>query len=570
MNQIEKASAADEDGGQSRESGEKLPFNSERDASEPSLLDQLLCKEISEEEFDIENEDCDDEDEGEEDDYDEDDEVEDDHEEESQKIAMAKEVMSAENLEAMGNLEWVKGEHDVHYLNTLHNNIEPRCSGNIKPQPSLCLHDMESFNVNMCKSQDPGAGLDNSSNSSGVQVVNSSNNASSTLPGHFPSSSFNLTSNPPSVRRYEKVSSFEDVALALNATVPVFRGCPSVQYSPQDFTDGNLQVRTAKSVQRSPSQHSSHCLDLLSNESQEVCARNSELCSQDLQNFRRDEDESLPAKMPRECRKLQKKDRHLSSEPSEHSPEHSSAHSESSNSNASPVNLAYEVDDDNNLSNKKYSNINCVDVSRNSRQSLSNSSKQVRPFALPASSSNVEMVPSEGATSKHVSATPLAHCLSQFGSKHDPRQHVENDEASSLSMPSTFCDDLLNAGATSSHASCEKPWAQVNSRPQTFASETPWCSISSAPESGLPPGENNSHSQASTIKAFKQRHRSKRKSKACQKSSSHHDQQQKRLCKHPPEKLLIYTWGNQTFTPHKIGIKRIKWTDFSKVCVLES
>lgn len=33
----------------------------------------------------------------------------------------------------------------------------------------------------------------------------------------------------------------------------------------------------------------------------------------------------------------------------------------------------------------------------------------------------------------------------------------------------------------------------------------------------------------------------------------------------PREKLLIYTWGSETYIPHKIGIKRMRWTDFSKV-----
>ncbi|XP_059174024.1 F-box/WD repeat-containing protein 5-like isoform X2 [Physella acuta] len=32
----------------------------------------------------------------------------------------------------------------------------------------------------------------------------------------------------------------------------------------------------------------------------------------------------------------------------------------------------------------------------------------------------------------------------------------------------------------------------------------------------------------------------------------------------PREKLLIYTWGSETYIPHKIGIKRMRWTDFSK------
>ncbi|KAH9502770.1 hypothetical protein Btru_069747 [Bulinus truncatus] len=33
----------------------------------------------------------------------------------------------------------------------------------------------------------------------------------------------------------------------------------------------------------------------------------------------------------------------------------------------------------------------------------------------------------------------------------------------------------------------------------------------------------------------------------------------------PREKLLIYTWGSETYIPHKIGIKRMRWSDFSKV-----
>uniref|UniRef100_A0A2C9JT43 F-box domain-containing protein n=1 Tax=Biomphalaria glabrata TaxID=6526 RepID=A0A2C9JT43_BIOGL len=32
----------------------------------------------------------------------------------------------------------------------------------------------------------------------------------------------------------------------------------------------------------------------------------------------------------------------------------------------------------------------------------------------------------------------------------------------------------------------------------------------------------------------------------------------------PREKLLIYTWGSETYIPHKIGIKRMRWSDFSK------
>ncbi|CAG5130289.1 unnamed protein product [Candidula unifasciata] len=32
----------------------------------------------------------------------------------------------------------------------------------------------------------------------------------------------------------------------------------------------------------------------------------------------------------------------------------------------------------------------------------------------------------------------------------------------------------------------------------------------------------------------------------------------------PREKLLIYTWGSETYIPHKVGIKRMKWTDFTK------
>lgn len=38
------------------------------------------------------------------------------------------------------------------------------------------------------------------------------------------------------------------------------------------------------------------------------------------------------------------------------------------------------------------------------------------------------------------------------------------------------------------------------------------------------------------------------------------------LCRSAPrEKLLIYTWGSETYIPHKIGIKRMRCTDFSKV-----
>lgn len=33
----------------------------------------------------------------------------------------------------------------------------------------------------------------------------------------------------------------------------------------------------------------------------------------------------------------------------------------------------------------------------------------------------------------------------------------------------------------------------------------------------------------------------------------------------PREKLLIYTWGSETYIPHKVGIKRMKWTDFTRV-----
>ncbi|CAL1545407.1 unnamed protein product [Lymnaea stagnalis] len=36
----------------------------------------------------------------------------------------------------------------------------------------------------------------------------------------------------------------------------------------------------------------------------------------------------------------------------------------------------------------------------------------------------------------------------------------------------------------------------------------------------------------------------------------------------PKEKLLIYTWGSETYIPHKIGIKRMRCTDFSKVTKL--
>ncbi|XP_005112407.1 uncharacterized protein LOC101854616 isoform X2 [Aplysia californica] len=36
------------------------------------------------------------------------------------------------------------------------------------------------------------------------------------------------------------------------------------------------------------------------------------------------------------------------------------------------------------------------------------------------------------------------------------------------------------------------------------------------------------------------------------------------LARAPREKLLIYTWGSETYIPHKIGIKRMLWSDFNK------
>ena len=37
--------------------------------------------------------------------------------------------------------------------------------------------------------------------------------------------------------------------------------------------------------------------------------------------------------------------------------------------------------------------------------------------------------------------------------------------------------------------------------------------------------------------------------------------------KHPREKLLIYTWGSETYIPHKIGVKRMKYSDFFRVSI---
>ncbi|GFN77599.1 F-box/WD repeat-containing protein 5 [Plakobranchus ocellatus] len=135
-------------------------------------------------------------------------------------------------------------------------------------------------------------------------------------------------------------------------------------------------------------------------------------------------------------------------------------------------------------------------------------------------------------------------------------------QASSLSNPCFSCDNAQFSTANGSSPPSQKFLGQSSevgtglTLSQPPASKVPKYSVDSPTINGahVPVASDPSSSLTCNHQGCRKQHLRQGQAQFRQKR-----------CRCPPEKLLIYTWGSKTFTPHKIGIKRVKWTDFSKV-----
>ena len=498
LTQIEKSDAVKEDTDKLVEKEETRLCNSSdlyKDFSEPSLLDKLLCREISEEEFDIDNEDCDD--------YSRDiDEAEWERKEEFYGFVAEESDVLTENCLASENMEWLAedGKNAMKYLKP---EGETASLDAERDHDCLCLHSMKACCVNVRDLYTCDSSTGDSINTCDSQSADSSNNASSRVPENV-SASNNCNELMDPLVSGSRAQCSSSLAVTYN----------SHTHSQSSLAENTLHLQARSSgLSFTPApQNLDHFGAMLKGQQKLDCVETSELSGQDLRDCRGDEDESLD--------------------------------------------LAIHHDN----KNEHFDN-DWVDGNASSLFGFRGTSEclSTEGIDLSVDSGAREKVRVKNAKCQRQSVSPRPQCSSHLNIKEKSKLHIgQCEQVSSHPVSFTPCDNSIhpnnNLGVSYAHGQKSSTYI-----PQPSASKSAGCSVSvaSSPKPCM----------LSSRKTFKQYCFEKRKSKSCQtpSSQSHGEQRQQGQCKHPPEKLLIYTWGSKTFTPHKIGIKRMKWTDFSKV-----
>ncbi|RUS87208.1 hypothetical protein EGW08_005048, partial [Elysia chlorotica] len=495
---IEKASAVTEDSDRPDETGETraCPCSSDcQDPSEPTLLDKLLCREISEEEFDVDNEDWDN--------HSDDAKCDRKEEECSGSDTEEKDMLTlAENSVASGSMEWSaeEGNSALEYLKTAGG------AANIKSGQecdSLCLDCTKACCVNVCdlntRDSNPGDYADTCQ----ARTADSSNNASFLISGNV-SASNNCVINKGLNTSASKLTESRDQCSSSH----VFTYTSHV-HSQSGSGDFSLD---------SASQNPGKCAVLLTNH-QEVgtCVGTNELTHQDLQGgCRGDQGESSDSGF--QCGGRNK-------------------HSDIDSADGSSANSLFGITGALKLSPRDFR--------------LENSTKNW---------SKTKLKMGDGTDTEYDecgSLTSMSECSRLHSSGHRTDTHIDPcQQRPSLSVPhipTDNSDHLSNPGVTHCKllAKCQKTSSGT-------ASLLPQPSLPNKAVSG-PNSSGNLHKSCPST-----RQTATKRSQSCQASPSLSDDGRLRQCRRPPEKLLIYTWGTKTFTPHKIGIKRMKWEDFSK------
>ncbi|GFR76643.1 F-box/WD repeat-containing protein 5 [Elysia marginata] len=517
--------------------GASLPCSCEipcGNSSESSLLDKLLCKEISEDEFDLEDEDSDSDD------------------GQCNRVINTKEdgdEMSHKlcNASTSERKSWTSGEKETLYdcLKSGEQvvNMKADCE-------NTCFYSMHASSVDMCHSRTSNSSSYKASHPSVPQSADSSNNASSILyPSHNSTSSGDVCMQSSGVEDDEDVS-----GASMSDLFTFYEACSSYDsrahqcddYADQIFEAGDRLSQKVSILK--PGQLGV----MLKKKPGLKYAETGDLCGEVSQNAQ-GEEESLVVDVPGGICTDRERIQEACFDSTACLRGDSSNSIESSGLTHNSVDMEFEFD---HISIEKDSGIDGIDGAASSCAGLEKNFDCLQEdCTLPAGSSiggnTLE------ADSGHSSLSPI--CSARDRDYHLKAGRLEQESNSAILSPSRH-------KSSKDRASCDKvPWAQKVSTPttscgsQTVASKSHQC-LAPGPSSGrVVKPYLNSNQTTRPCQYWTKGHKAHADT-----PSSHHSHHRQKCSKRPPEKLLIYTWGTETFTPHKIGIKRMKWTDFHK------